>query len=263
MSRSGPVALGLGPVASVALSHDERQQRQPQPLPGPGHDRGVRHRRAPGGLLRAPLRRAEPGVRAHPQRRLPGARHPYRRDPAPEGGRDRGPGASRHRGRHRARAGQRQPAAGSARGLGAHRGVRAGVPCVPGRGGGPDRHRRDDLDVDRAEHLQGDALRRRRPARCLDDRPRPPRSRAPPSRTHRPTPLPSPVHDAPSSPGMPPGRGTLPARACRSARGLPSVTVRRGARGSARRARRRRNRRPGSARPNGCGCRFPECCRAR
>ena len=33
--------------------------------------------------------------------------------------------------------------------------------------------------------------------------------------------------------------------------------------GSARPARRRRNRPPGSATPNGCGCRFPACCRAR
>ena len=41
---------------------------------------------------------------------------------------------------------------------------------VPGRGGGPGHHRRDDLDRHRADRLQGHALRRRRRPRRLDDR---------------------------------------------------------------------------------------------
>ena len=40
---------------------------------------------------------------------------------------------------------------------------------VPGRSGGSGHHRRDDLDGDRADRFQGDALRRRRRARRLDD----------------------------------------------------------------------------------------------
>ena len=43
----------------------------------------------------------------------------------------------------------------------------------------------------------------------------------------------------------------------------PARPARCGGSGSARPARRHRNRPPGSATPNGCGCRFPACCRAR